>query len=241
MNEWEKQITTWAEQFEYPPTPDVSRQVVERRPDRVARRPRMAWGMAVVIGLVASLLLVPEVRATAVAMLRAGGVTVYVGEQPTPAAIPEGIEVPSFMTEITVAEAVARAPELLTSAEKGVPDQVFAYEDGNPAVIVQIWLGDDGQADMALYYIIDAPQYAYKGAERIDETTVNENRAFWINGIHLFRVEGVWQEWRFIDSNVLVWWSAMETYRLESYLTLEEAVQAAESLVPLQEVLQDEE
>lgn len=240
MNNWEQQITTWAEKFEYPPTPDMSQRVLRPQFASVSPRPRLAWALAVLIGLLASLLLVPEVRATAVAVLRAGGVTIFVGEQPTPAATPAGIEVPSFMTEITIAEALAREPELLTSAEEGLPDQIFAYDDGSPAVIVQIWLGADGRtAEMALYHI-DTPQYAYKGAEWIDETTVNGHHAFWIYGIHLFRIENDWQTWRFIDSNVLVWWSALGTYRLESYLTLEEAVQAAEALVPLQEVLQDE-
>ncbi|MCB0033634.1 MAG: hypothetical protein KDE51_06440 [Anaerolineales bacterium] len=246
MNNWEEQVAHWAKQFEYPPTPDLSRSwQASPQPKNAHTRPRLAWAMAVVVALLASLLLVPSVRATAVAIIRAGAVTIFVGEQPTPLVAPEGIQVPAeLMTEISLAEALERQPDLRTLPDRGLPDQLFWSDVGQGGwsgdVIVQVWLAADGRsADIALYHI-SAPQQVYKGADWIDETTINGDQAFWINGPHLFRVEGVWSEWEFIDSNVLVWWTNNVTYRLESYLTFAEAVQAAESLVPLQEKFTNE-
>lgn len=244
MNNWEEQVAHWAKQFEYPPTPDVSRSW-QASPKKVQTRPRLAWATAVMVALLASLLLVPSVWATAVAIIRAGAVTIFVGEQPTPLATPVGIQVPAeLMTEISLAEALERQPDLLTLSDRGLPDQLFLADmvqaGWSGDVIVQVWLTADGQTvDIALYHIA-APQQVYKGSEMIDTTTVNGSQAFWINGPHLFRVEGIWSEWEFIDSNVLVWWTNNVTYRLESYLTFAEAVQAAESLVPLQEKFTNE-
>lgn len=245
MKNWEEQVAHWANQFEYPPTPDLSDSWQMSPSKKAPARPRLAWAMAVIIALFASLLLVPSVRATAVAIIRAGAVTIFVGEQPTPMATSEGIQIPAgLMTEISLTEALQRQPDLLTLSGYGLPDQFFlsdVAQNNWPAdVIVQVWLAADGRnADIALYHIA-APEQVYKGAEWIDQTTVNGREAFWINGPHLFRVDGVWSEWEFIDSNVLVWWSNRATYRLESYLTFAEAVQAAESLVPLQEELTNE-
>lgn len=239
MNHWEEQVAHWASQFEYPPTPDLSRMSI--RPRRAQPRPRLAWALAVIVALLASLLLVPSVRATAVAIIRAGAVTIFVGEQPTPIATPVGIQVPAeFMTEISLAEALEREPDLHIPAGFGSPDQLFIHEGGDLDFIVLVWLAPDGTSAESALYRLEVPQYIYKSTSYFQETEVNNGPAFWVDSPHYFRLGDDKSAWEFIDSNVLVWWSSRITYRLESYLSLEEAVQAAEALVPLQEELPDE-
>jgi hypothetical protein len=100
--------------------------------------------------------------------------------------------------------------------------------------VVMVWRepgGVDAPAQMSLYQI-EAQQYAQKGAEIVEETTVSGQQAFWLQGPHYIRLENdELQPWLFVDGNVLVWWSAEGvTYRLESHLTLAEARRVAESL-----------
>jgi hypothetical protein len=89
---------------------------------------------------------------------------------------------------------------------------------------------------MSLYQI-GAEQYAQKGAEIVEETTVSGQQAFWLQGPHYFRLENdEIQPWLFVGGNVLVWWSADGiTYRLESHLTQAEALRVAESLQSLED------
>lgn len=239
MNNWEEQVAHWASQFEYPPTPDLSRMSV--RPQPAQPRPRLAWALFIILALLASLLLVPAVRATAVAIIRAGAVTIFVGEQPTPIATPVGIQVPAeFMTEISLAEALEREPDLQIPAGYGPPDQIFVHEGSNLDFIVMVWLAPDGAAADYALYRLEAWQYVYKSTSYFQETEVNGGQAFWVDSPHYFRIDDKDSAWAFIDSNVLVWWSSRITYRFESHLSLQEAIQAAESLVPLQEELSDE-
>ncbi len=66
----------------------------------------------------------------------------------------------------------------------------------------------------------------------IAETAVNGQWAIWLEWPHQFRLaDGRWQEWQFIESNVLIWWAREGlTFRLEGADSLTEAVRIAESL-----------
>jgi hypothetical protein len=68
----------------------------------------------------------------------------------------------------------------------------------------------------------------------IQETFVNGQRAVWAVGPYPLRLyNGDLDFTRLIDGHVLIWVEGKLTYRLESGLSLEEAVKIAESLQPM--------
>jgi hypothetical protein len=69
---------------------------------------------------------------------------------------------------------------------------------------------------------------------RIEETTVNGQRAIWAVGPYPLQfTDGNRDFVRLISGHVLIWTDGRITYRLETDLELEEAVRIAESLEPI--------
>ena len=69
----------------------------------------------------------------------------------------------------------------------------------------------------------------------IEETSVNGQRAIWTTGPYPMRLQnGDIQYMRMINGHVLIWENEDVTYRLETDLSLEEAIKIAESLQPIQ-------
>jgi hypothetical protein len=69
----------------------------------------------------------------------------------------------------------------------------------------------------------------------IDKTTVNGERAVWTSGPYpIILTNGAIQFERLITGHVLIWADTDVTYRLETGLSMEEAVSIAESLEPTQ-------
>jgi hypothetical protein len=65
----------------------------------------------------------------------------------------------------------------------------------------------------------------------IRETTVNGQYALWVKGSHMLEIQGNdYQSLRLVDGNVLIWEVGSITYRLETDLSMEEAIRIAESL-----------
>jgi hypothetical protein len=100
-----------------------------------------------------------------------------------------------------------------------------------------IWLDpqDPGEILMSLHFI--PPQsWAIKKVQLdvIQETTVNGNYAVWTEGPYPVRYKNGDLEYsRMIDGHVLIWEAGTITYRLETDLPLEEALNIAESLEPI--------
>ena len=85
---------------------------------------------------------------------------------------------------------------------------------------------------------IDMPFYGLKRAsiEAVTQTEVNRQTAYWVECGHQIELQnGQEQESYFVEGNVLIWEEGEITYRLESDLSLAEAVQVAESLIPVKE------
>lgn len=250
---WEQQVRETAVTFPYPPTPDVSRSVRQRlaaRPSRTVRvRRRVAWTVALLALIVGGLLAVPPVRAAIWRIIQAGAITIFVNE-PTPTAVPPATAAPPTPTlqpinefffdlaePITLAEArtEARYPLRLPTYpdDLGEPDQVYLHGTAWPVTIILIWLepGRPDEVRLSLYYI-EADNYAYKGAENLEITTVNGRDAFWLDAPHTFQLQDGRSPSRlFVEGKVLIWWTDESvTYRLESGLPLEEARRIAESI-----------
>lgn len=234
----EQQIQEWAASFKYPPTPDIASRIrpLLTAPAAKSRQPnrRLAW---VLLGLLlaASLLAVPGVRAALVQILRAGGITIFVGEEAATDAIPPLLseQLPSFTEQITLDEAVTRFPELALPTELPPPDDVLLHEvNGWNSAVIFLWRDRAKPDEIGLsLYQINVPQYAYKGSETLEMTDVNGRQAFWLNGPHFFTLQNNdVEEWLFVEGSVLIWWDGAVTYRLEGADTLAEALRVAESL-----------
>jgi hypothetical protein len=253
FDEWEQQVRETAVTFPYPATPDVASAVRQRLTKRAPRtglaRRRVAWAVALLVLIIGGLLAVPPVRAAVWRIIRAGAITIFVNE-PTPTHVSPATAVPPTPTlqpinefffdlaePITLAEAQAQAryPLLLPTYpdDLGEPDQVYLHGTAWPVTIILIWL-EPGQPDevrLSLYYI-EADNYAYKGAENLEITTVNGRDALWLEAPHTFQLrDGRSPRRLFVEGQVLIWWTDESvTYRLESGLPLDEARRIAESL-----------
>jgi hypothetical protein len=121
-------------------------------------------------------------------------------------------------------------------ADLGQPDYVYVQNaDGN--MVILVWL-DPQQLDkvlMSLHFIPNG-SWAIKKVEPqvIEETKINGDRAIWTTGPYpLIFSDGDIQFERLVSGHVLIWAGLDVTYRLETDLSLEEAVRIAESLEPI--------
>lgn len=248
---WEAVLREQAAAFPYPPTPDIAAGVRQRlaAPAPGAPRRRLAYGAVLVLLLLAALLAAPPVRATLVSLFRAGAITIFVGAPtPTPTPIPAqaaATAVPvtpltarmaTIAEPVTLAQAQSRAPApLQLPAAWELPHEIWLHEQEWATAVISLWYEDDEPPTVAYsLYQIDAGQYAYKGAERLQDTTVNGDLAFWIDGPHYFQLQdGSVRPWLIVEGNVLIWWTEGQTFRLEGAATLAEAIRIAESVAPV--------
>lgn len=258
---WEEQVRTLARAFPYPPTPDlagaVQQQLTEQRAGaEVARRLRPVWAILLILAFVlAGLFAVPPVRAAILEWLQIGAVRIWLVE---PTAVPAGpatvqsetltprptstpmVSLFGLAGVTTLADAQAKAgfPLRLPTypSDLGPPAGVFYQELGGPAVVL-VWLATDQPARAKLsLHILGPHTFAEKGnVRRIEQTTVHGQTAYWTEGPYLLAYRaGAATDWdlrRLVEGHVLIWVEDGLTYRLETDLTLTEAVRVAESLV----------
>jgi hypothetical protein len=226
----------------------------------VTRRPRLAWAIAVVVLLVAGLLAVPEVRAGLLQFLQVGAVRIFlVAPSPTPSeaevivtALPgTGTLAPTatppptpppvsslldLAGETTLEDARARFgfPIALPAYPSGLgpPDRVFLQDFGGPMVVL-VWL-DPAQPDRVRLslHLLTCDVCATKGEPPVILTmSVNGQPAVWTEGPYMLQLSnGELDLRRMIEGHVLIWAEGPITYRLETDLSLDEAVKIAESL-----------
>ncbi|MBI5960648.1 MAG: hypothetical protein HY866_18055 [Chloroflexi bacterium] len=241
-HDWETTVQETAKAFVYPPTPDLARHSEEWLPgaaDMGRRRfvLRPAWGVLIVLIILAALLAVPQVRASILDALRIGAVQINLIEDDSP---PDYIplivlgapgQVLKGETTLDAARAALDYPIRLPP-DLGAPDRVFMQSPGGPLVIL-VWNDPDDPARAALVlHIIGPGIHAIKSVpERITETTVNGTFAVWATGPYtLVYTSGEQDQGYLVEGNVLLWEQDGLTYRLESTLSLEEARRTAESL-----------
>jgi hypothetical protein len=117
-------------------------------------------------------------------------------------------------------------------ADLGAPERVFLQEDGLMVILVWSDPADPQKARLSLHEIGPGSILVGKFEPRvIQETQVNGRYAVWVEGPYLVRLtSGSIEFRRTVEGNTLIWEVQGITYRLETDLTLEEAVQIAESL-----------
>ena len=259
-----KQLLSISKGLDYPRTPDIAGAVMARlrgatRPRFISRR--LVWSLTVILILFSSLMLIPPARAAIIEFIQIGVVRIFRAE-PTPLA-PPNQEIPSTVVPVTAtpvptsqplipilenlagemtldeAQKAVNYPILLPSypPDVGKPDRIFVQNaDGKMTVLVWLDPQHPDQILMSLHFL-PAGSWAIKKIEptHIQETTVNSQRAIWAIGPYPLRLSnGDLDFVRLIDGHVLIWEQGDITYRLETDLSLEEAVKIAESLQPIE-------
>jgi hypothetical protein len=261
--DFEAQLRSIAKGMEYPRTPNIAGSVSARlrqstRPRFLSKA--AAWSLTLALILLSSLMLIPPARAAILEFIQVGVVRIFraeptpivttepspSGQSPvtaTPAPTPQSL-IPwleRLSGEVTLEEAQARVnyPILLPShpSNLGLPDRIFVQDADGPMAFL-VWLDpqDPGQILMSLHFL-PPESWAIKKVqpEVIQETSVNGNYAIWTVGPYPVRYEdGDLEYTRMIDGHVLIWSDGNITYRLETDLSLEEAIEIAESLEPMQ-------
>lgn len=265
----ERLLRRSAPQFPYPTTPDVRAHVraairsQRPTPPRIASLPRprlrlapLSLALAILL-LLASLLLVPQVRASVLQLLRAGGITIFITD-PTPTATTPDIQnpTPAVITPATATPAppsgepgqagflvpatpvsLAQAAEALPGTAAlpsslppfGAPQDIYVDDESHATVAILVWNLEEGR-HIALY-AIGGTDFAYKLADDVVTTTVRGSQAFWVDGLHRFILrDGEFLTWETVRGSVLIWTEGDLTYRLEGAASLQEARTLAESL-----------
>ena len=203
-------------------------------------------------------MLIPSARAAILEFIQIGVVRIFRTEPtpiPTPVSEPNSNAIPVTATpratlqplipllerlagEMTLEEAQKRVdyPILLPAypSDLGQPDRIFVQEAEGMMTIL-IWL-DSQKPDKVLLSLHFIPTGSWAinkmGPKIIQETQVNGEYAIWAEGIYPLKVRGSGEiEFtRLIDGHVLIWEDGDITYRLETDLTMEEAIKIAESL-----------
>jgi hypothetical protein len=253
----ETQLIRAAGQFPYPATPDLAGRIRSMaQPAPTGRiRSRLAWAALGLVIVASALLAVPPVRAAVLEVLRFGAVRIFLVE-PTPAptlpppaastaarptATPRPTPTPlasvlDLAGQTTLAQAQAQVdfPIRLPAypPDLGPPDQLFLQDFDGP-LLVLVWLapGRPDRVRLSLH-LLGPGTFAGKDAPTvIEETVVNGKPALWLEGEHLLALRnGNFSPRRLVEGHVLLWVEDDITYRLETDLTLEEAVRVAESV-----------
>ena len=232
-------------------TPTRSRFVLKRR----------VRSLTILLVLLSSLLFIPTARAAILEFIQVGIVRIFpqgIGSTPevVTTATPEGI-IPSTATpgetsqlliqfldqiagetKLASAQAIVPYQIMLPSYPKGLgqPNHVYV-QDVEGAMTILVWTDPDQpeRVTMSLHFIPVGHWAINKFAPvAIQETKVNGQQAIWAVGPYpLFMKDGQLQVERLINGHVLIWADGDLTYRLETDLSLDEAVKIAESLQPI--------
>ena len=260
---FEKQLLSISKGLDYPRTPDIAGSVTARlhasaRPRFISRR--LVWSLTIILILFSSLMLIPPARAAIIEFIQIGVVRIFRAE-PTPLT-PPNQEIPSTMVPMTAtpvptsrplipllenlagemtleeAQKAVNYPILLPSypPDLGKPDRIFVQEaEGKMTILVWIDPQQPTQVLMSLHLIPPGSWAIDKfDPAEVQETRVNGQRAIWAVGPYPLRLRNNdLQYMRLIEGHVLIWTDGILTYRLETDLSLEEAIKIAESLQPI--------
>lgn len=237
---------------------EVARRLKEQTQPTMRLRPRLAWAMLVVLFVLGGLVAVPSVRARVLEFLQIGAIRIFLAD-PTPTATQETAQLPTLSadpddsvptdtprvfpslddlageTTLAGAEAELNFPIRMPvyPSDLGEPDRVFLQDLGGQAVLL-VWMNPSNPDHIRLDLLLMGPgTFAEKGQPSVlAESSVNGQPALWTEGQHFLHFGGsMYQGITLVtEGNILIWEQDGITYRLESDLSLEEAVKVAESL-----------
>ena len=144
----------------------------------------------------------------------------------------------SGRTTLSNAQKIVRYSILLPAypPDLGEPDYVFV-QDAEGFMTILVWLDPQqpNEVLMSLHFIPTGSWAIDKMKPQVvQETSVNGGRAIWTLGPYPIRLHnGELEFTRLINGHVLIWEADNVTYRLETDVSLEEAIKIAESLEPV--------
>lgn len=250
---FETRLKELAQKLEYPTTPPITKAVMARisvKPRTPVLSRKLSWSLAIVLITLISLMAIPPVRAAVFEFIQIGIVRIFPEEHTptpeiktplTPASTATSSALIPLLEEILGEVTLQEARELVGypiplptyPADLGEPDRIFVQEVDSHMTIL-VWLDDQdpGKVKLSLH-IIPPNSWVIKKVDPtvIEFTNVNGQRAIWATGpypllLHNREIDFV----RLIEGNVLIWTEGNLTYRLETDLSLEEAIKIAESL-----------
>ena len=248
----------------YPTTPDLATQVRHRlESEPVGRtltpRPTIWLVAALLIALVSGLVLFPEARNAIADRLGLPGVSIqWVDEVPTPE--PSQIGAPLLLgRQVTLDEAQAAVDfpvRIPTAAGFNAPDEIYLIDQVEGAMVSFVYAAapglpasdETGVGALLTQFRGEADRgLIEKGlpddgaqATNLDAVAVSGEPGFWISGAPhgfffvCYDVGECRQERYRLAGNVLLWEQDGVTLRLESALTLENALVIAESVPALE-------
>jgi hypothetical protein len=235
LQSFERHIEHIAGHFVYPPTPTVTIAGQRPRPALIRLSPVMRIAAAILI-LLAGLMAIPPVRAAILDFLHIGAIQIEITDNPPTSELPRTLQ--DLEDAMTLAEAQESMMfNLRLPPAYGEPDYVYSNQPSERTAIM-VWVApDDPQKVILTLYEIGLPQNAVmynKAVEVAQNADVNGFPARWIEAPHLLEIADP----AFLNSappilvnaNVLIWYDNRLTYRLETDLSVEEAVAIAESL-----------
>lgn len=250
MNEFEQKISSLSKGLDYPSTPNISASVMKkiRQPRFISRR--LTWSLTLILILLVSLFAIPPVRAAILEFIQIGIVRIFPQTieptiQPTSESVPTVTPAPSMIPlldsifgETTLDEAKQQVNyPILLPQNFGEPDYVFV-QDVEGYIAILVWMNpiQPQSVELSLYFIPNG-NWAIKKMEPtvLQETSVNNYKAVWAVGPYPLILYNRY-EIKFthlIEGNVLIWTDGTITYRLETHLSMEEAVEIAENLQPI--------
>jgi hypothetical protein len=144
----------------------------------------------------------------------------------------------SIFGETTLAQAREQVDyEILLPKDFGNPDYVFV-QDAEGYMTILVWMNpiQPQSVELSLHFIPNGSWAITKMGPRVlQETIVNDYKAVWAVGpyplilYNRYEIEFT----RLIEGNVLIWTDGTITYRLETHLSMEEAILIAENLQPI--------
>lgn len=217
----------------------------ETRFRRGVQRIRPLWAALAAMVLLTFLLALPPVQASLRGPLCLGSVCIIFdgGQRPaatvSPQASPTPTPLPSVLdlagrTTLAQARALAKFPVRLPAypANLGQPDYVFLQNLDGVAVVLA-WVDHEHPDRVRLSLSeLSSGTYVYKfTSSPIAVTTVHGQQALWTTGPYMVQLQdGTYDQRHFVTGHALIWSEGSITYRLETTVSLDEAVHIAESL-----------
>lgn len=244
----ESQLAALGSRLEWPPTPDLQSEVVATlsaptplpRPDH---RRRWLAAAALALLLVGALLAgSSSIRDSVAEFLGIEGLRIEFGETET-----TPVSMPNLGTPTTQQDLARWLPFTpMQPAALGDPDAVYLrILDNGDTLGIMAWQPDQSlprtaETDLGALLLQFAPpedtgmmlKTVGLSTGTVADTFVDGNRAFWVEGASELTIfDGQSAETR-PTGNVLIWQQDGIGFRLESALTMDEAIAIAESLVP---------
>ena len=230
---------------------------------RRAYRVRWTWAVAAVLILLSALMFVPPARAAILNFIQIGVVRIFRGPEPAPVPPPTALPLPQTpltatpraqaptitarpsslpdlagATTLREAQAAVSFPIQLPAypPDLGAPDRVYLQHPGDSMVIL-LWLQPDasGHIRMSLQEIGAGSWQLSKFSPRVlQQVLVNGQPGAWAEGPYVLEMRnGNYAQQELVAGHALIWTQGKVTYRLESELSVEEAIKVAESLQPI--------